>query len=144
MNLRLFLNESNLLLSDKPNLDLEAIGSSATASLLELSALGAHVRLDAVVRVGVQRTCAVTEVGLGLTSGLGSTEEHGIHALGVLQGKLVEGKALTTSLHDALARGLGELEGAHSHLGYFEETVVIRDTSHNYSYFGLLALHQTS
>jgi hypothetical protein len=79
---------------------LETIGLSATTGSLELSASGAHVGLDAVVGVGVVDRGGVTEVSDGLAGILGAAQEHGVGALGLAEGELVEGDALTTGLGD--------------------------------------------
>lgn len=83
------------------NLNLETSGSSASTSLLELASLGADVRLDTIVCVGVVDRGLVSEMADRLTGVLGTTEKHGVASLGGAKGKLIEGDALTTGLDNA-------------------------------------------
>jgi hypothetical protein len=55
----------------------------------------------------------------GLTGVLGSTEEEGVGTGGGTGGDLVDGKDLTTGLHDAGASRGGETESCNRQLGEF-------------------------
>eukprot|EP00178_Gracilaria_changii_P016258 TRINITY_DN4609_c1_g1_i2.p1 TRINITY_DN4609_c1_g1~~TRINITY_DN4609_c1_g1_i2.p1 ORF type:complete len:214 (+),score=27.03 TRINITY_DN4609_c1_g1_i2:306-947(+) len=132
-----------LLLAHRPSekLDLESVGPAASAGLLELATLRAHVRLDRVVGVQVVDGGPVAEVPDSLASVLGAAEEHGVGALGRPERQLVKGDALSASREDASAGGLGEPEGAHGKLGHFEEADVIRHGPHKHRRAGLLVPH---
>lgn len=55
--------------------------------------------------VGVVDRGGVAEVSDGLTGVLGTAKEHGVGALGLAEGELVEGDALTTGLGDTSSAG---------------------------------------
>lgn len=73
---------------------LVATALSATTSLLELAACGAHIWLCAAV----WHTRGGAKVLHSLAAVLGSPQQHTVLACGALQGQLVKGEALTTSL----------------------------------------------
>jgi hypothetical protein len=68
------------------NLNLKTSGSSASTSLLEFATLGANVRLDTIVCVGVVDRCLVSEMADRFTGVLGTTEKHGVASLGGAKG----------------------------------------------------------
>jgi len=122
-------------------LDLESVGVSAATGLLELAALGHDTGLDTVVGVGVINRGSVAEVSLCLTGIAGTTQQDGVGALGCLQGKLIKGQALTTSLGDAGTGGLGESKSTDGHLGNINKANIVGDTTDNDSGLAILALH---
>ena len=95
------------------------------------------------IRLGVAALGAGggSEVLEGLSL-VGSTEENGVGAGGVLLGELIESEALSSSGKDSSSSGLGELESADLHLGDDEESLVIEDVANNDEHFlfGLFAL----
>ena len=103
-------------------LDLETPGPSASTSALELATLGGDVWL--LVRVRTE-----AEVLDSLTGVLGATDEEGVGTSWCPQGKLIDGKSLTTSLDDAGAGGCSEAEGGDGELGELKETVVVSDSA---------------
>ena len=92
---------------------------------LSLGPLGAGVGLDA----GSGDTSSA-EVSLGFAH-LGASEEDGVRAGGGLHDQLIDGHALSTSLHNAGARGLSEAKGSHFHFGEVESAMVVSDGAHD-------------
>lgn len=82
---------------------------------------------------------AETEMFDRLTSVLGTAEEEGVGASGLLERKLVESERLATSSEDACAGRGGEAEGSDGELGNLEETVVVRDGADNDDSLALVA-----
>ena len=68
---------------------------------------------------------AHAEVLNGLTSVPLATEQNRVGARRRAEGKLVEGKDLTTRLQDALLGGGGEAKGSDRELGDFKQTDVV-------------------
>ena len=67
----------------------------------------------------------------GLAGVLGTAEEEGVGASGLLKRQLVEGKRLAAGSEDARAGRGGEAQGSDVQLGDLEETVVVRDGADN-------------
>lgn len=82
-------------------LRLVAAAAPATASPLELAALGAHVGLG----IGVGHTGGPAEVLDSLALALGAAQQHAVLAGGGSKGQLVKGQALATSLQGGAAGG---------------------------------------
>lgn len=128
-------------LLERASLHLEASGSPAATSSLELSALGDNTGLDAVVSVGVVDAGAVAEVSNGLASALGTTQKHGVGALGGAEGKLIQGDALTAGLDDSSSGGLGEAESSNGQSRNLQQTRIIGDSANDNGGLALLSLH---
>lgn len=75
-----------------------------------------------------------------LTRVLGTTEEEGVGASGLLERELVESEGLATSSEDARAGRGGEAEGSDVELGNLKEAVVVRDGADNDHGLLLIAL----
>ena len=101
-----------------PCLHLEATRPSAATSLLELAALGGHIRL--LVLVGTE-----AEVLDGLTGVLGATQEERVGARGLLEGELVEGENLAAGALDPGASSGSEAERRYINLGNLEQAVIV-------------------
>ena len=99
------------------SLDLEATRVAATTGLLELAALGADVRGNAVVGVRVAHRGGVAEEAVGLAGLERATEQHGVGASRGDKGELVESQALAAGLGDASAGTLSEVKGADLEVG---------------------------
>mmetsp|Transcript_34124 Transcript_34124/g.61531 ORF Transcript_34124/g.61531 Transcript_34124/m.61531 type:complete len:257 (+) Transcript_34124:647-1417(+) len=124
----------------KDNLNLEAAALSATTSTLKLPALGTDIRLGG----GAGNTRSGSEVLNGLTMALRTTEKDAVLASRALEGKHVEGKALTASLGDTGTGILGEAQGTDTKLRDLEETNIVGDGTNNDGELLLLALHEGS
>ncbi len=64
------------------NLNLEAVGSSATTGSFELSANRSDTGLDTIVGVGVVDGCSMAEEFNTLTGSLSASEEDSVGSLG--------------------------------------------------------------
>lgn len=106
-------------------LDLESAGRAAsTTSLVLTSSLGGGTD----IRNGVL-TMDSTEVLEDLTSAAGTLKQNSLATSGALEGKLIEGHNLTTSLLDASASRLSDVESSDGDLGDGKNTLVISDSS---------------
>jgi len=103
-------------------LDLEAAALSATASALELAALGA----DVGARAGVGLAGRLAEVTVRLAGRAASLHEDGVLSLGGLEGQLVEGHDLTAGLEDAFAGARRHVHRAQRKLRDFVQTKIVR------------------
>jgi hypothetical protein len=56
--------------------------------------------------------------------------------------QLIEGKALSTSIHNASPRGLGEPERGHLHRRHLVDPLVVGNGAHDHGDLVLLALHE--
>ena len=106
----------------RKRLRLVAAAGAATASLLELAPLVAHVRLG----VGAGHT-GRAEVLDRLARELGTAEKRHALARGRLERELIKGEALAARLQDPSPGRLGEAQGAHAELGHFEHARVVGD-----------------
>lgn len=122
-------------------LHLEADGLPATTGTLELAALGDGARLDTIVGVWVVDRGAVTEVLLGLTNVLATTQQNGVGTLGGTQGKLIEGQALSASLDDARTSGLSETQGGNLQARDLQQARIVSDSADDNCSLVLLSLH---
>lgn len=104
-------------------LDLEALGLSATTTLLELPSLRDDVRLATVER-STKVSDSVTDVAL-------ATEEDSVGTGRGTERKLVQGQGLTTVGDDAVLGRLGETQSSDRKLGDLRETLVIEDGADN-------------
>lgn len=106
----------------KYGLSLNSRSSSASGTL-ELPALGTHAGSS----VGALLSRSQTEVPLGLSVSGASQEQHVLAGGGKL-GELIEGVGLSSSSHNPLSGGSGELKGGDSEsLGDVEEPDVVGD-----------------
>jgi hypothetical protein len=128
------------LLSLSNRLNLETTRLTATTSLFELTSLGPDERLDTIVGVGVIDGSPLAKVRQGLTAG-GPTQQDSVGSSGSLQGKLIEGKALSSSSNNTLASILREGKGAYTHLRAFEHANVVGDLSNNNSSLSVFVSH---
>lgn len=108
-------------------LDLEAAALSASASSLELAALGANVG----TRAGVGLSGSLSEVTVGRTGSAASLHQDGVLSLGGLEGQLIEGEDLTAGLENAFARAGGDVHGAERQLGDLVQTKIVGDGADN-------------
>lgn len=99
---------------------------TAALSTLELTALGADIRLD--VALGASRNAKVLNSLAGV---LLSAEEEAVGAGGAALGQLVKSQALTASLDNASTGSLGEAKGSDLHLGGLDKALVISDGADN-------------
>ena len=117
---KLGLNSTSPERSSRSHLDLEATGTSASTSLLELASLGLDLWL-------LVRVWAKTEVLDSLTGVLWSTEEEGVASGWGAESELIQGEDLTTGSQDAGTGSGGEAERSNAELWNSQETVVVGD-----------------
>ena len=130
-------------IQSKGSLHLEAVGSSATAGLLELASLGNEAGLDAVMGVWVASRGAVAKVSNRFTGALGAAEQNGVGSLGSTEGELIKGNALTTIADDVSTSGLSEAQSSNLQSRELQLTRIIGDGTNNDSSQILLALHES-
>lgn len=121
-------------------LDFEAVGSSATTSLLELSAFRNNSGLDAIVCVRVVGGCAVTKISDSFTGILSTTEKNSVTSFRAAKSQLIQGDALATSLNNSSSGSLGESQGSNCKLRNLQQTRVISHGTNNHSGFAILSL----
>jgi hypothetical protein len=131
-------------MSHLSHLDLESIGSPATTSLLELSALGDSSGFDTIVSVRVGWGSAVTEVSDRLTGVLGTTEKDSVGSLWTAKSQLIKSDALTTGLDNSGSGGLSESESSDSKLRNLQKTSIVSDGTNNNSSLAILSLQVSS
>lgn len=90
--------------------------------------LATSLGLGTNVRNGVLAVDA-TEVSEDLTSTAGTLQQNSLATSGALEGKLVEGHNLTTSLLDASTSSLSDVEGSDVDLGDSQDTLIIGHSS---------------
>eukprot|EP00968_Pinguiococcus_pyrenoidosus_P019011 scaffold1981_cov345-Pinguiococcus_pyrenoidosus.AAC.10 len=99
-------------------LHLEPVAAATATSLLELSALGAHIGLDAAVGVHRVDRRSVAEVPVRLSRVPRPAQQHRVAARGRPKRQLVEGDALSARLDDRGARGGREAQCTHDERGH--------------------------
>jgi hypothetical protein len=125
-------------------LNLKSVGGSATTGLFELTSLGSDVWFDTIVGVGIVDGGAVTEVANSLASTLATTEQNSVATLGGSKGKLIKGKAFTTSLCNAGSGISSEFEGTNGELWDFKKSNIVGDSSDNDGSLSILSFHVAS
>jgi len=108
------------------------------ASILLLTELGP---LDTTrTSVALLAASRSTEVAESLTGSATTADQNGVGASGLANSELIKSKALTTSLKDASASGVGEAESADRHLGDLKHAGIVGDSGDdNGGLLGLLA-----
>ena len=128
----------SLFNNSRRRLDLESTGSTTTTCLLELTSLGADIRLDVLVGVGVVDSNVVSKVRV---LSAWSTKKDSVRSLGRTECQLIESQAFSTSRRDTLSGILREGKCAHRHLWALQHADIVGDLSNNNSSLAFLLGH---